>query len=141
MPIPPSELWSKFQSAVIFARGALSAAVAVVQRTPATQVELLLLTAADAPTAAPTLATHGASIEGFRTVNLYAFASGTYAATVTLWFYTGARWIIAASIDLTDATGALDPFDVEGYQRLHCQVTAATGAPFNVGIFPYNVEV
>jgi len=140
MSLPPSELWSKFQSAVIFARGVLSAAIAVVQRAPATQPELLLLTASEGVTDPPAAPTDGANIEGFRTVNLFVFGAGNYVATLAIWVYNGSRWLPLTTLDVSEADGALNALDTEGYARVFVQATVQTGAAHSVGVFPYNVE-
>lgn len=140
MSLPPSELWSKFQSAVRWARGVLTAGVAVIQAAPATQAETLLLNAVSATGSAPTTGNQGVDIEGFRTINLYVFSAGVYTATVKFWLYTGARWVPLTSLDLTDADGALNALDTEGYQRVFAQVTAHSGVAFSMGVFPYNAS-
>lgn len=143
MSLPITELWSKFQAAIRFTQGVLSAGVAVIQAAPAIPAaEKKLLDAASATGSAPTTASQGASIEGLRTVNLYAWsAGGNVAVTVKLWLYTGFRWVALTSLDLDQDTGALDALDTEGYQRLFAQVTAYTGpGNLSLAVFPYNVE-
>jgi len=140
MALPPTELWSKFQSAVRWTQGVLTAGIAVMNAAPAAQPELLILNASTGPTSAPTTATDGANIEGLRTVNLYVFGVGTYAATLALFVYNGTRWLPLTTVDVSEADGALDPLDTEGYARLGVQVTVHTGAAHSLGLFPYNVE-
>jgi hypothetical protein len=131
-------LWDKFVSAIRWSRGSEAAAVAVIQAAPAAQAEVLLLNAADSASAPPPSASAGANIEGLRTVNLYAFAAGTYAASVKIWLYTGHRWVPLTTVDLDESVGALDALDTEGYTRIYLEVTEHADAAFSVGIFPYN---
>ena len=140
MALPPAELWSKFQSAIVWVRGILEAGVAVVQRAPAGQPEKLLVSASTGTTSAPSGASAGALVEGYRTINLYVFGSGTYTATLALYVYNGARWLPLTTVDVSQADGALDPLDIEGYTRIAAQVTAHTGAAHSLGVFPYHVE-
>ena len=144
MSLPATELWTKFQNAIRFARTTVASAVAVIQAAPAIPAaERLLLNAIVATGAAPALASDGTNIEGFRTVNLYAFSSGgALTVTARVWLYTGFRWVGLTDLALTEASGALDALDTEGYQRIALQVTAYTGpGALSVGIFPYNVDV
>lgn len=141
MALPPTDLWTKFQTALVFVRAALEAGVAIVQRAPASQTPGALLTASTGTTAAPTLAAQGLSIEGWRTVNLCSkLASGSaFTATIQIYLYAGG-WYPFTSVDLTEADGVLDALDTEGFERLYVRVTAHTGDPHSLVLFPYNVE-
>lgn len=139
MSLPVAELWSKFKSAILFARGVVEAGVAIVQRAPASQTPHALLTAQSGTSAAPTLATHGASIEGWRTINLCSkLASGSaFTADVAIYLYAGA-WYYFTTLSITEADGVLDALDTEGFQRIGVAVTAHTGDPFGLVLFPHN---
>lgn len=143
MSLPATELWTKFQNAIRFARTTVASAVAVIAAAPAIPAtEKKLLDAAAATSSAPTTATQGANVEGFKTLNLYAWsAGGSVAATVKVWLYTGFRWVALVDVELDQDSGALDALDTEGYQRIFLQVTAYTGpGNLSVAVFPYNVE-
>lgn len=138
--MPITTLWDKFVSALRWTRQTEAAAMATISAAPAAQAEKLLLNNASATSAPPANATDGANIEGVKTVNLYAFAGGTYAASARIWLYTGHRWVPLATIDLDGDSGALDALDTEGYARIYLEITEHDGAAFSVGIFPYNQE-
>lgn len=143
MALPPAELWSKFQSAVVWVRGVLEAGVAMVQRAPAAQPEKVIYTGTSG-TSKPTDANAGASVEGFRVVNIYGYqadALATFTATVKVWGRAPGVWVLLGQVDLSNAEAAAPPLDVEGYARVAVEVTDITASEsVKLCVFPYNSE-
>lgn len=133
-------LWDKFQAAVRWARGTTDAAIAVISGAPAQQTPHLLIDAS-AAAAAPTLATHGASIEGYRTVNLsYAHSDVGATSAVQIHLHDGVGWYpFGDPLALGKAREALGPLDTEGWSRIALEITTAPGAgTLTSSVFPHN---
>lgn len=144
MPLPPSELWSKFQSALVWVSGVLEAGIAVVQRAPAAQPEKIIYEGSSPIIGKPSTPTAGASVEGFRVVNIYGYqadALATYTATVKVWGRAPGVWVLLGEVALTNAAAAAPPLDVEGYARVALEIPTITASEsVKICVFPYNVE-
>lgn len=145
MSLPIAELWSKFKSAIRFARTGdnAEAAVAVVSAAPAPLAEKVLITGSST-TSKPTDATAGANVEGIRTVNLYAYqadALATFTAELRVWGRAPGAWVALGDVTLSQTSGGAPPLDTEGYARVMVEIRSITASE-NVKfcVFPYNAE-
>ena len=144
-------IWDRIKSAVHWLWGDGSGAndragVRVVPSAPPVQAPHTLVNASAVATSAPALASAGINIAGIKTINLCGeFGAAGASGELRVWLYANGAWYPPENVKSIAAPSGqtrvyLEPFDAEGWERLHVQFPSAPTAALTVRAFPFNVE-